>query len=236
MPDKKKESRNLLQGVNPAATPTDIAGSLKAMKEDASEQLLRYLSGKLNFRDRTKDLRDDMYLKQFTHPDKDILPRTDVRPQSLSNVDPKLAWRAFDSDYVVPGPGDDTSLIESRPNNIFDTTGTVKRTIADKKPRKIPYPITLPNTGSSTQSVGIDSSTNTPYLSIFDKYDFGKSADIKTVHPEWGETLGGLADKFLGKPFYLYERGDLAQYPQDERSYDVKMRGAERNLLKKNSK
>src|SRR4051812_25057533 len=100
--------QTILNQTSPVASPTTYGPSLKAAKEDLAELLLKaggsipgidklMLSGPYIGENAT-------YLKQFTHPDKDILPRTNARPKTIKTND-DLAWRTTEPQEPWMGTG-----------------------------------------------------------------------------------------------------------------------------------
>lgn len=138
-------------------------------------------------------------LRQYFHPNEDVLPKTDARPTSLTNADPNQQWRSIRSWY--PAQIDLPPELAGKDAKDFNY------------PYKIPYKESLPSfgtkpgsqfrdgsdigrvlgLGSSTRSIGFDK--DKPYFSNYDSWDF--------------KDTGSPLEEYMtkgGTPFNVYDR------------------------------
>ena len=146
---------------------------------------------------------DEPYLRQYLGVSKDGgLTPTNLRPRSLS-INDKLPWYR-----PTNSPIDNIMTQSARPigNNIPRTTAIAQGDVSAMKvgdilPLRTP---TVPGLGHMTASVG-KGHTGEPYLSVYDKWDFGSSPVIQPL-------VGALMER-AGSGFHVYERYPLSKRP-----------------------
>lgn len=127
---------------------------------------------------------DRPYLKQYFHPERDILSPQSLRPTQLSNI-PNVPFRRFgdiespEKYDIVQRPRKDGSLEPPTTSELRNKLGMLEWGM-----------------GHNTKSIGVDNNGQ-PYLSIYDLWDFDSPV------------LGNLAQALLkrtGQPYAIYDR------------------------------
>ncbi len=191
MPDSASRKKGLAPSIGPSddenTHPLDISES--ALEKFIKRQALS--KGSL--------LDADMpYLEQYLHPDKDILPKQELRPTIGGTND--LPYRhAQKYTYNMPDMEDTKKLVEkSFSGEPVDFT-KVKM---------------VPHSGFNTAGLGrykFDTS-HPDYDSIYDKWDFNTNAEMfrhDMIPSIISPSVDYMTRKFLqmvGKPFNVYER------------------------------
>lgn len=154
---------------------------------------------------------DEPYLKQYMQPEKDILAQQRLRPTRLTVTD-VLPWRSSSMPDAMAAilrrePLGGSNAPEARPFSAKDalTIEDLNQLAAGQLLENV-YPIStgssategLVGLGHFTSSVGRD--PRGPYLSVYDKWDFGSPV----VTP-----LVGALMKRVGQPYHIYDRFDI---------------------------
>lgn len=122
-------------------------------------------------------------VEQYMYPEKDILPRTNLRPTALNNADTTQVWRSIKS--FLPDTIHGMGMFKDK-----DLPATMPTTF-------------LPNLGLGRYRASVGKDSSGYYISTYDNWDF--KSDDKSE--EFDNNIGiQIMNRSGGKGFNVYDR------------------------------
>ena len=137
-------------------------------------------------------------VRQWFHPEENILPKTNLRPQSLTKFTDQV-FRGAGNENLPWGSEIETpaDLVGKSPKELKKFGGIIpSRGLISSTPDKNISGFTLPEAlgmGRARTSIGLDEETHQPFMSTFDSWDFAEDSPFQDV-------MEG------GKPYNIYQR------------------------------